>query len=262
MSLFKRRRIRRFEKDKTAAYVSEKSGVRTLYIGSDTVQSSMRLARPNDLELSYTRSMMAFLLFHPDPQRVLMVGLGGGSLAKFIYHRFPATQVVAVEINPQVVAIAREFFYLPAGDVRFNVLVGDGADYLSDERRTADIIMVDGYDAESQVVALSALDFYRDCARILGESGVLVVNLWGDDLDFRACVDRLAQAFDGRVACLPAGRPGNVVALAFKCSPGQPRWSDLVKRAQGLEALYGLEFPRFVQNLAAMNPHDAERLLL
>src|SRR5277367_412881 len=140
MSLFKRRRLSRFEKDKAAAYVSEKFGVRTLYIGSETVQSSMRLARPNDLELAYTRSMMAFLLFHPDPQQVLMVGLGGGSLAKFIYHRLPVTQVVAVEINPQVAAVARELFYLPAEDARFNVVIGDGAEYLSDGKRAADII--------------------------------------------------------------------------------------------------------------------------
>ena len=262
MGLFKNRRICKFEENNASVSVSEKFGVRTLYIGSDTVQSSMRLARPNDLELAYTRSMMAFLLFHSDPQRVLMVGLGGGSLAKFIYHRFPATQVVAVEISPQVVAIAREFFYLPAGDVRLNIVVGDGAEYLRGEERTADVILVDGYDAESQAEALFTLEFYRDCARMLGESGMLVVNLWGGDLNFRTCVDRLAQAFDGLVACLPAGRPGNVVALAFKCSPGQPRWGDLVKRAQRLEALYGLEFSRFVQNLAAMNPHDAERLLL
>ena len=70
-------------------YVSERFGVRSLHIGSDTIQSAMRLARPNDLELAYTRSMMAFLLFTERPARVLMIGLGGGSLAKFIYHRMP-----------------------------------------------------------------------------------------------------------------------------------------------------------------------------
>ena len=262
MGLFKNWRIRKPEEDNASVYISEKFGVRTLYIGSDTVQSSMRLARPNDLELAYTRSMMAFLLFHPDPRQVLMVGLGGGSLAKFVYHRFPATHIVAVEVNPQVVAVARQFFHLPPGDARFGVVIGDGAEYLRSEKRAADVILVDGYDAESQVEALSTSEFYRDCARLLGESGTLVVNLWGGDRDFRACVDRITKAFDGLVACLPAGRPGNVVVLAFKSSPGRPRWSDLVKRAQVLETRYGLEFPRFVRDLAVMNPHDAERLLI
>ncbi|HUO44979.1 MAG TPA: polyamine aminopropyltransferase [Burkholderiales bacterium] len=262
MAFLKRWRVRRQEEDSTSVYISEKSGVRTLHIGSDTVQSSMRLARPNELELAYTRSMMAFLLFHPDPRQVLMIGLGGGSLARFIHHRLPAARIVAVEINPQVVSVAQEFFRLPAEDARFGVVIDDGAAYLQSAGLQADVILVDGYDAEAQVRELATGTFYRDCARALGENGILVVNLWGGDREFGACVDRIARAFDGRVACLPAGRPGNVVALAFKASPGQPRWGDLVKRAQALEARYDLEFPRFVRDLAVMNPHDEERLLL
>ncbi len=262
MDFFKSWRIRKPEADNESVYLSEKFGVRTLHIGSDTVQSSMRLARPRDLEISYTRSMMAFLLFNPDPRQVLMVGLGGGSLAKFIYHRLPRVRTVAVEINPQVVAVARQFFHVPQDDERLDVLIGDGGAYLRNGNPRADVIMVDGYDAESQVEALSTLGFYRDCARALGDSGILVVNLWGGDRNFITCVDRIAKAFDGCVACLPAGKPGNIVALAFKCSPGQPSWADLRGRAQALETAHGLEFTRFVQELTAMNPHDRERLLL
>ena len=103
-------RVRKPADDNESVYISEKFGVRTLHIGSDTVQSSMRIARPNDLEVSYTRSMMAFLLFNPTPANVLMVGLGGGSLAKFIYHQLPQTRTVAIEVNAQVVDIARAVF--------------------------------------------------------------------------------------------------------------------------------------------------------
>ena len=71
-------RMRKLADAAETAHVSEKFGVRSLHIGSDTIQSSMRLARPNDLELSYTRSMMGFLLFNERPARVLLVGLGGG----------------------------------------------------------------------------------------------------------------------------------------------------------------------------------------
>ena len=91
MKIFQNWRIRKPEEDSESVYISEKFGVRTLHIGSDTVQSSMRIARPYDLEVAYTRSMMAFLLFNPEPREVLMVGLGGGSLAKFFYHRIPVS---------------------------------------------------------------------------------------------------------------------------------------------------------------------------
>src|SRR5215213_3597731 len=89
-------------------YVSERFGVRSLHIGSDTVQSSMRVSRPNDLELSYTRSMMAFLLFMPEPREILMIGLGGGSLAKFVLQHLTNTRTRAVEVNPRVVTVARQ----------------------------------------------------------------------------------------------------------------------------------------------------------
>ncbi len=262
MNLLKSWRIRKPEEDNESVYISEKFGVRTLHIGSDTVQSSMRLARPNDLEVSYTRSMMAYLLFDPEPREVLMIGLGGGSVAKFIYHNLPQTRAVAVEVNPRVVAVARQFFHVPPDDERLRVIVGDGAAYLGDENPRADVIMVDGYGAESQAPALATPGFYRDCARALGGAGILVVNLWGGDREFSACVERISRAFDQRVASLPAGRPGNVVVMGFKRSPGQPAWQGLRCRAQALETALGLEFTRFVQELAVMNPHDHERLLI
>jgi len=255
-------RIRKPEEDNESVYISEKFGVRTLHIGSDTVQSSMRIARPNDLEVAYTRSMMAFLLFNPDPREVLMVGLGGGSLAKFIYHRLPQARTTVVEINPQVVAVARQFFHVPADDKRLRVEIGDGAQYLERDGPRADVIMVDGYDAESQVEALSTAGFYRDCARALGPAGILVVNLWGGDRDYIDCVERISAAFDRLIARLPAGKPGNVVVLAFKRSPGQPAWHELRRRAETLERNLGLEFTRFVQDLAVLSAHDRERLLV
>ena len=130
MKFLSKWRVRKPADDEETVYVSERFGVRSLHIGSDTVQSSMRIARPNDLELSYTRSMMAFLLFVPPPRKMLMIGLGGGSLAKFVYHRLPETVTTVVEVSPRVLAIARQYFNVPADDARFSVLIADGASYL------------------------------------------------------------------------------------------------------------------------------------
>ena len=220
----------------------------------------MRLARPNDLELAYTRSMMGFLLFNERPQRVLMIGLGGGSLAKFMYHRLPWTRIEVVEVNPQVVATARQFFHVPANDTRFAVTIGDGAERVAQGQDSADVIVVDGYDADSQVPELSSRAFYEACLRRLNERGVLVVNLWGSDRRFNDYVQRIEQAFPAGTLCLPAERPGNVIVFAFRDPPGSPRWDELEVKARALEALYGLEFSRFVRSLRKMNRSDGERL--
>ena len=260
MSFFSRWRWRKSASEDESVYVTEKYGVRSLHIGSDTIQSSMRLARPNDLELAYTRSMMAFLLFNDAPQRVLMVGLGGGSLAKFIYHRLPEAASEVLEINPQVVAVARRMFEVPAGDGRFTVRVCDAADFIAREGPAYDTILVDGYDGESQVETLSSRAFYAACRRRLAARGVLVVNLWGSDRAFDDCLERIESAFPAGALCLPAERPGNVIVFGFRDAPGNPRWDELEARARALDARYGLEFGKFVRGLRKMNRWDEERL--
>jgi len=255
-------RMRKPADDGETVYVSERFGVRSLHIGSDTVQSSMRLSRPNDLELAYTRSMMAFLLFVELPQRVLLVGLGGGSVAKFIYHRLPDTSVEVVEINPAVVAIARQCFHVPEDDERFVIKVGDGAERVTMVRPRPDVIAVDGYDAEAHVPELSTREFYRACRSRLRPGGMLVVNLWGGDRDFQEVLQRIEDAFPAGTLCLPAARPGNIIVLGFERAPAELRWSALLRRAADLEKELGLEFPQFVEALRRMNPFDSQGLLL
>ena len=244
----------------SGVHVTERFGVRSLHIGSDTIQSSMRLARPMDLELAYTRSMMGFLLFNDSPGRVLMIGLGGGSLAKFIYHRMPAARIEVIEVNPQVVAVARSHFHVPADDARLVVRTTDGAEWISRPGAAADAVIVDGYDGESQVTELSSQPFYEACRVRLADRGVLVVNLWGSDRRFNDYLQRIESAFPAGTLCLPAEKPGNIIVFAFRDSPGSPRWDDLAARARVLEARYGLEFGRFVSGLRTMNRSDAERL--
>ena len=243
-------------------YVTERFGVRSLHIGSDTIQSSMRLLRPNDLELAYTRSMMAFLLFNEEPRRILMIGLGGGSLAKFIYHRMPETSLEVVEVNPRVLAIARSSFNVPPDDGRFAVRLGDGAEWVARAAPPVDAVVVDGYDGASQVAELSTAQFYEACRARLAPGGTLVVNLWGNDRRFDQFLSRIESAFPGATLCLPAEKPGNVIVFGFRDGPGSASWDALALKAQGLEARYGLEFGRFVGGLHKMNRVSKETLFM
>lgn len=246
--------------DPQSVYVTERFGVRSLHIGSDTIQSSMRLARPNDLELAYTRSMMAFLLFNERPERVLMIGMGGGSLAKFIYHQLPWAAIDVVELDPRVVSIARQQFFVPPDDERLRVHVGDGAEWVARAGAPVDIIILDGYDGDSQVEELATSVFYRNCRERLTPPGMLVINLWGSDRRFHEYLERIEAVFAAGTLCLPAEKPGNVIVFGFRESPGSPNWDALVGKAAALRERYGLEFPKFVQGLRKMNRWDDDRL--
>ncbi|HUW51316.1 MAG TPA: polyamine aminopropyltransferase [Sulfuricella sp.] len=262
MGMFFGRRIHKAVTANDVVDVSECDGIRSLHLGSKTVQSSMRVSAPDELELAYTRSMMSFLLFNPEPVRFLMVGLGGGSLAKFVYHRMPAAHTTAVELNPQVVAAARAYFKLPPEDERFEVVVAEGGQYVADHPGSADVLMVDGFDGVGLVDQLSSQRFFDDCAAALSERGVLAVNLWGSDKNFDVYRQRIETSFDGLTLCLPTEKHGNIVVFGFERSSGNPRWDDLRQRARELESAYGLEFLKFVENLRVLNPHTERRLLI
>ena len=221
--------------------VSEEDGVRALYLGSRTVQSAMRIARPDDLELAYSRSMMGFLLFKPEPSHVLMIGLGGGSLAKFIHRHLRQTRISAVEINPEVVLVARTHFCLPPDDERLSVIVDDGARYVRAHPECADVILVDGFDGLAHAPELVSEDFYGACSEALTPDGILAVNLWGNARDFDVHLQRIEACFAGLVLSLPVERDGNVIALAFRQSQGNPVWEGLRARALSSGAVLGLD---------------------
>lgn len=242
--------------------VSEKDGVRRMHFGNETVQSAMRVNDPFGLEVAYTRSMMAFLLFHAEPQAILMVGLGGGSTAKWVYRNLPTTHTTVLELNPEVVQIARSYFHVPSDDERLRVVLGDGAEFVQQQTQAYDAIMVDGYDEFSQAAALSTPTFYAHCRAALKPHGVLVVNLWGSDPRFQEFVEMISSQFDGLSLCLPAEQRGNVIVFAFERTLNMPKWEDLRAKARRLEAQYGLEFLRFVEGLRKLNLHNDKRLLV
>jgi spermidine synthase len=262
MGFFSKWRTHKSVGEQGVVDVSERDGVRFLHLGSDTVQSAMRVKAPNELELAYTRAMMGFLLFHPEPRNILMIGLGGGSVTKFVYHRLPSAQTHVVEINPQVVAAARSHFFVPEADQRLQIEIGDGVDYVRNHSDICDVLMVDGYDDRSLAEALASQSFYDDCAAALTPDGVLVVNLWGSDKMFDVYFRRIEASFNGLVLSMPTGRMSNIVVFGFKRSPGNPCWQELKERARSLEAEYGLEFPDFVSALRSLNVHSEKRLLI
>ncbi len=236
--------------------ISEEAGVRYLHFGSDWVQGAMRIARPWSLELAYTREMMAGLLLRADerwPQSALLVGLGTGSLAKFLYRHRPDCRITAVEINPQVEFIARQYFRLPDDPARLSVVIGDGADYMLAGRRRFDYILVDGFDPDARAGTLDTLPFYLACRARLTEHGLLGVNLLGRIKGFADSVKRLRSAFDGRITVFPPCDSGNTIAFASGGEPLAVTLDELRARAMRLKAETRLDLRPTISRLQ-LNP--------
>lgn len=262
MFRFNSRKLSRFAPAEESVEITEVDGVRSLHLGSSTVQSSMRISAPYDLELTYSRGIMTFLLFKRQLREVLVLGLGGGSIPKFIHQYLPDMRTRVVDINPQVIAIARSHFMLPSDDERLQVIEGDGAAYLLDHPATAELLILDIFDGKGIPPQLYSQDFFDSGVEALTSDGILAVNLWGSDKNFDIYLQRIEQAFGGRVLVMPTGRPGNIVVFGFRRPPADLRWVTLRQRAKELAQEYRIEFLEFVERLRDNNPNTTNRLTL
>lgn len=231
--------------------VSEEAGVRYLHFGSAWVQGAMRIRRPWALELAYTREMMSGLLLKdaPWPRSALLIGLGAGSLTKFIWRHLPQTKVTVVEINPQMPFAARQFFKLPEEDERLRIRIADGADFVIRDRKRYDMVLVDGFDHNALAGTLDTLPFYLNCRTRLADGGIFAANLFGRTRGFRASVERIRETFEGRSLVFPSCDSGNAIALAVRGEEVSVPLDDLRARALALRRETGLDLAPTITRL-------------
>jgi len=255
------RKIHKSVAEDSVVEVTECDGIRAMHLGSVTVQSGMNVRDPFALELNYSRGMMCFLLFSNHIKNVLTIGLGGGSVTKYIYKHCPELEQTVLEINTQVINIARSHFFVPENDDKLDVIKGDGLQYLLDNRNSADCLIIDAFDAHGIPPDFCSQDFFDSCFEALKTQGIFVINLWGSDKNFDVYLQRLEQSFQYRVLILPTGKPGNIVVFGFKASVKLSE-KKLREHAKMLEKYHKIEFSSFVDKLCEHNRHNTHYSLL
>lgn len=237
-----------FSGDYGRPFIVDSPRRRYLHFDLDAVQSVMDLAHPERLCLAYTRKMMAFLLFNRLPKRVLLLGLGGGSLAKFCYRHLPQSAITAIEKNTDVLQL-REEFYVPPDDDRFRVILADAAEYVAQLPPCKDVILADACDHAGIAPQMDTKAFYAHAFRCLAPGGVFVANLCGDRGSRGAHFLRIRQVFGERWLALPVHPDGNIVVLGFKDCSAPKRLEQLTDTASDLKRAFGLDFPNYVRRI-------------
>ncbi len=141
-------------------------------------QTCQLLSNPNEFVFSYTRMMMGALYLNPHPQKILIVGLGGGVLPTALAKIYPDTAIDVVEIDPAVVKVAQEFFgFQPGGKVQ--VFEDDGRVFIKRAVKAGqryDLIMLDAFDHEYIPEHLLTREFLQEVKALLTTDGVLAAN--------------------------------------------------------------------------------------
>ncbi len=216
-----------------------RGSIRTLVFvrvgGVEAVESQVDLRRPFELLVPYTQTMFASYFFQPQPERVLLVGLGGGAMVHFVRHHDPQVQIDAVEIDPAVVKIAQDYFGIRPGD-GLNIVTEDGFEFLGRTQTRYDVIYLDAFlkpsdqtDETGMPLRLKTVRFYQVLQQKLRPGGVVVFNL-NQHPDLREDIETVRQAF-AQVYAFRVGT-GNMVLVG---SPAGQRLSRTELRTRAAE---------------------------
>lgn len=201
--------------------VGERGSVRTMYfVGDDGMQyieSRVDRALPASLDLDYTRTMMAGFLLQPRPRRLLMLGLGGGGMSNYLHARLPELEIDAVEIDPEVVRLARTYFDVPKDDPRYRCHVDDARLFVERATQRWDMIMLDAFRGVFVPFHLKTVEFYQAVLARLSPQGVVVANLHNATRMYPHDRETMAAVFPARYSFVSEG--GNQTTLVASAEP-------------------------------------------
>lgn len=226
-------------------YITEEGNIRSLYFGSNSLQSSMWLDAPFDLVIEYTQLQMASLLFIRNPSASLLFGLGGGSIAKFLWETFPRAPIHIVEIRSQLVEWAHTHFNVPSCS-RIQIHTEDAFAFVKQKpTRLFDLIVIDLFNKDGMSPQLEGQQFFQDCKRYLSEDGVITWNLWQSaSAEFlNKSISDFCKAFGKNILYLPSKTEGNFTLIALPKPLEKYSIKDLKTRAINLNEITQLNFP-------------------
>jgi spermidine synthase len=186
--------------------------------GHEVLETQMDLRRPAELKFEYLRYLFASYLFQPEPKRVLIVGLGGGSMVHYLQQTDPGVKIDAVEIDPLVVKLSADMFGTKPSE-NVNIVTADGFKFIAAAKdQTYDVIYMDAFlkpsaatDETGAPLALRTQQFYKELQQKLKPGGVVAFNL-NPHAELETDIRELTEAFP-QLYIFPMSQFTGVVAI-------------------------------------------------
>jgi spermidine synthase len=220
--------------------------------GQEVVQSRVNLTAPHTLLSPYARGMFASYLYQPQPRRVLIIGLGGGAMVRFLTHHEPQVHIDAVEIDPAVVRLADEYFGVRSGG-NVSVHTADGVTFVETTAERYDLILMDAFlrpssdtDTTGVPTRLKTLAFLGNLKRALAPDGVVAFNV-NEHASMADDIVAVAAAF-GPVAVYRCPPSDNKVVIAVE--GGMATDDEVRARIGALDSRFGgaVSFAELLRN--------------
>lgn len=236
--------------------VFENETVRWLQFDNDAIQSVMSLQHPERIALPYMQQMMAGLLFcdHP-PENVLLLGLGGGAMLRFLRHCLKHIRFEAVEHDAHVIRVANEYFHVGHNGDDIIIEHDEVAEFVANNSNSYDLVLLDIIEEMSTPTCFFEPDFFQHCRNRCGERGVFAMNLVVESEDvFKQIYTVVRSVFAQRTLCLTDPDHRNIVILAFAHQPEHSERQALHDRAALLSTCH-IDLSTCIETLFELNPH-------
>lgn len=246
-------------------HVKEQGLLRTLYFGDHKKQSSIFLPEPAVLVLSYAQAMMTSLFFCHQPKKVLIVGLGGGSLFHFINNFYPDCTVDIVELRQSVIDVATQLFKVPLSNPQLNLVHTDGIEFVAEKARrneSYDLVLIDAFDQWGPSEILSNQVFIGQCRELIKDEGVCTFNLWNRKEDrYHQSLKSFKKHFSNNLLELSLGSiNSNVVLHGFNKDSYRQKLKGLGNLPEKYKAKFGIDYVRYHKLLIRQNGSTFQRL--
>ncbi len=241
-------------------FVIERENLREMWFqGNDRfyLQTRIDLDRPGDLALIYTRLLLAPLIWNPNPSRILIIGLGGGVLPRFLNEVYPDIEIDVVEVDARVTELARRYFGFKESP-RLQVFEDDGRAFVKQRGQKYDMVFLDAFKGGSVPYHLKTVEFYREIAQSLNEEGLLATNLYGKKNTLKPRDRKTLEAVFQRVSFFEDAERVATVCVAVLKDEGaalEARWKYISNLPENVQRnLSWLENMDIIESRSSVEP--------
>ena len=161
--------------------VEDKGDLRCLKFNvksNKTRQSCFLKSQPQQLVFNYTKQLLTGLLVNPEPKRILIIGLGGGTMSNTLHQLLPDSYIDNVEIDESVIKVARQYFGFLEND-HIKTHSQDGRVFVKRallKKQTYDWIILDAFNGDYIPGHLMTKEFLEEIKKSLSNKGILTAN--------------------------------------------------------------------------------------
>jgi predicted membrane-bound spermidine synthase len=218
-------------------------GLSSMYKGRPNyIESIVDLKDPDALPVPYNRTMPVALTYLETAKRILMIGLGAGSISTYLGRAMPDAKIDVVELDPGVIAAGKEYFGLQETD-RVRFIASDGRVYLNRHNDLYDLILLDAFRELGIPFQMLTREFYELVKQHLAPGGAMASNVAANTKLYLSTLVTLRTVFPTVDVYPEWTDPNEAQAIAVAAPSSRLDAESLMQRAVALQQQYHFRYP-------------------